>query len=152
VTRLPFWLHQVAEYALALGLIFQATQGGSMTPAVIAGAVLLLVAATVEGPLGAWHAVSRRQHRIVDIVVATAMAALAVAPGTGIAGLARAALGVGAALLGILILWTDYSPPRPRRLPDSEELGRAAGRFVGRNVQAYRRRRSASQGDEDTGA
>jgi uncharacterized membrane protein YhaH (DUF805 family) len=143
MTRMPFWLHQALEYAIGLGLIFQATQGGSMAPAALAGAVVLIVAATVEGPLAAWHAVSRRTHRLVDVGVALTMAAMAVIPGTGIDGLARAALGVAAVLLGILVLTTDYSPRRPRRpLPDSEELGRAAGRFVGRRIQAHRRKPS----------
>jgi hypothetical protein len=143
VTRLPFGLHQAAEYAIGLGLIFQATQGGSMAPAALAGAVLLIVAATVEGPLAAWHAVSRRTHRVIDVSVALAMATLAVLPGTGIDGLARGALGLAAVLLGILIVVSDYSPKRPRRpLPDGEELGRAAGRMVGKTIQSYRRRRS----------
>jgi hypothetical protein len=144
---MPFWLHQALEYAIGLGLIFQATQGGAMTPAVIAGAVLLIAAATVDGPLGAWRGVSRRGHRIVDIVVVAAMLALAVIPGTGIDGLARGALGLGALLLALLVVLTDCSPKQPRgRLPDSEEIGRAAGRFVGGAIQSYRQRsRSGGQ-------
>jgi hypothetical protein len=141
VTRLPFWLHQAIEYALGLGLVFQATQGGAMTPAVLAGAALLIVAATVDGPLAAWNAVSRPAHRAIDIVVALTMLALAIIPGTGIDPLARGALGLGAALEGVLILLSDYSPKRPRRpLPDSEEIGRAAGRMVGKRIQSFRQR------------
>ncbi len=142
MTRLPFWLHQLLEYALGLGLVFQATQGGSMAPAAVAGAALLIIAATVEGPLAAWNAASRPTHRVVDIVVALAMFALAVIPGTGIDPLARGALGLCAALEGLLIVVTDYSPKRPRAMPDSEELGRAAGRMVGKGVQSFRRWRS----------
>jgi hypothetical protein len=152
VRRLPFWLHQVLEYVLGLGLIFQATQGGSMAPVAVAGAVLLVVAATVDGPLGAWDAVSRPQHRVVDVVVVVLMAALAVVPGTGIDALARGALGLGAVLLGLLVVLTDYSPKRPRRpLPDSEEIGRAAGRMVGRTVQSYRRKRPPPTRDANHG-
>jgi hypothetical protein len=138
---MSFWLHQALEYAIGLGLIFQATQGDSMTPVVIAGAVLLVVAATVDGPLGAWRGVSRPTHRVIDIVVVVAMAALAVVPGTGIDGLARGALGLGAVLLALLVVLTDYSPKRARaRMPDSEELGRAAGRLVGGTIRSFRNR------------
>ena len=79
VTRLPFWLHQAIEYALGLGLVFRATQGGDDSR----GArrrQLLIVAATVDGPLAAWNACSRPTHRVIDIVVALTMLALAIIP------------------------------------------------------------------------
>ena len=58
----------------------------------------------------------------------------------------RAVLVVTAALLGLLILRSDYSP-KPVRQPRSrgdvaEDLGRSAGRLVGRSMKAYRDRRT----------
>ena len=65
----PFWLHQAAEYLIGLVLVAMGLQ--SLDPAVptLAGGLVILNAALVDGPLGAFRMFSRRAHRIVDLVV-----------------------------------------------------------------------------------
>jgi hypothetical protein len=151
---MPFSLHQIAEYALGLGLIAQAAQGSSAVLPVVFGAVILLSAALTDGPLAGWKAVSRPTHRVVDIVLAVAALALAVLPWTGADLATRAVLAITAALLGLLILRTSYAPKvvrAPRSRGDvAEDVGRSAGRLVSKGVKAYRERRppgSAGPGD-----
>jgi hypothetical protein len=146
VPRLSFWVHQVAEYVLAFALIMQATNGGRVAVAVGMGGVLLIAAATADGPLSGWKAVSRPTHRIVDIVIAAALIGLAVVPGTGIDPLARTIMGMVGLAEVLLILRTDYRPrpERARRRPDAEEVGRVAGRVAGgaisKGMKAYKER------------
>ena len=144
---LPFSIHQVAEYAIGLGLIAQAAEGPSATLPVIVGAAILLSAALTDGPLAGWKAVSRPSHRIVDIVLAVSALLLAVLPWSHAAVTSRVVLGVAAALLGILILKTSYAPrvvrPPRSRGDVAEDIGRSAGRLVSKSVKAYRDRRPA---------
>jgi cytochrome bd-type quinol oxidase subunit 2 len=147
VRRLPFSIHQIAEYAIGLGLIAQAAQGGTAILPVIVGAAIVLSAALTDGPLAGWKAVSRPHHRIVDIVLAVTALLLAVLPWSNAAVTSRVVLGVAAALLGILILRTSYAPrvarPARSRGDVAEDIGRSAGRMVGKSVKAYRDRRPA---------
>jgi hypothetical protein len=145
VRKLPFGIHQLAEYVLGLGLIAQAAQGASAILPVVLGAAILLSAALVDGPLAGWKAVSRPVHRVVDIVLACVALALAVLPWTGASAASRAVLAIAAALFGLLILRSSYAPKvvrPPRSRGDvAEDLGRSAGRLVGRGVRAYKDRR-----------
>jgi hypothetical protein len=142
VRRLPFPIHQVAEYLIGLGLIAQGVQGSSALRVVALGAAILLSAAVTDGPLAGWKAVSRPTHRVVDIVLAVAALVLAVVPGSGADAAARVVLVVAALLLGLLILRTSYAPPVPRaprsRGDLAEDVGRSAGRLVGRTLRSYR--------------
>jgi hypothetical protein len=142
---IPFSIHQIAEYAIGLGLIAQAAQGGSAVLPVVVGAVIVLSAALADGPLAGWKVVSRPRHRVVDIVLALAALVLAVLPWTSTAVTSRIVLAVTAMLLGILLLRTSYAPPvarPPRSRGDvAEELGRSAGRMVGKSLKAYRDRK-----------
>lgn len=145
--KLAFWIHQVVEYGLAIVVLSQGAQAGAPVPAGIAAGALVLLAVTAQAPLGAFRVVSRPVHRVLDIVVVVALVLVAVGfrdeLGTG--GLI--VLGASAFALAVLVIRTDYTPPRPRRSPGTpagpttgEELGRAAGRVVGRGIHAYRRR------------
>jgi hypothetical protein len=148
VRGIPFSIHQLAEYALGLGLIAQAVQGGQAIAPVLLGAAILLSAAVTDGPVAGWKAVSRPVHRVVDIVLAAVALLLAVLPWTDIDATSRVVLFVTAALLGLLILRSDYAPKavrEPRSRGDvAEDLGRSAGRLVGRSMKAYRDRRTGS--------
>ena len=142
---LPFWIHQVAEYAIGLGLIAQAAQGPDATLPVALGGVVLLSAALADGPAAGWKVLSRRQHRLADVLVALGALLVAVLPWSRAGVTSRTVLAIAAALLGVLILSTNYAP-RPARAPRSrgdvaEDLGRSAGRLVGKGVKAYRERR-----------
>ena len=144
---IPFSIHQIAEYAIGLGLIAQAAQGESALLPVVVGAVIVLSAALTDGPLAGWKAVSRPHHRIVDIVLAVVALALAVLPWSNASVTSRIVLAVTAMLLGILLLKTSYAPrvvrPPRSRGDMAEDLGRSAGRMVGKSVKAYRDRKPA---------
>lgn len=139
---LPFSIHQVAEYLIGLGLIAQAAQGSKSLLPIALGAAVLLSAALTDGPLAGWKTVSRPVHKVVDIVLAVVALLLAVLPWSGADASGRAVLLITAALLGILILRTNYAP-KPVRAPRNrgdlaEDVGRSAGRMVGRGLKAYR--------------
>ena len=145
---LPFWLHQLAEYAIGLGLIAQAAQGPDNVLPVAFGAVLLVAAATSDGPAAGWKAVSRPVHRAVDIGLIVAAVVLAVLPWSGADATSRVLLALAAALLGILFVSTNYAPKpakvvRPAREPGdrAEDVGRSAGRLAAKGMKAMRDRR-----------
>ena len=139
---LPFSIHQMAEYLIGLGLIAQVVQGSKSLLPIVFGAAVLLSAALTDGPLAGWKTVSRPAHTVVDIVLATIALLLAVLPWSGADASGSAVLLIAAALLGMLILRTSYAPkpvraPRPRG-DLAEDVGRSAGRIVGRGLKAYR--------------
>jgi hypothetical protein len=152
---LPFSIHQVAEYLIGLGLIAQAVQGSKSLLPIVFGAAVLLSAALTDGPLAGWKTVSRPAHKVVDIVLATVALLLAVLPWSGADASGRAVLLIAAALLGMLILRTSYVP-KPVRAPRNrgdlaEDVGRSAGRMVGKGLKAYRdgrRREENRRADE----
>jgi hypothetical protein len=142
VRGLPFSIHQLVEYLIGLGLIASAVQGSTSPVPILFGAAVLISAAVTDGPLAGWKGVSRPVHRVVDIVLAVVALVLAVLPWSGADLGGRAALLIAAALLGFLILRTSYAP-KPVRAPRdrgalAEDLGRSAGRVVGRSLRAYR--------------
>jgi len=150
VRRLPFGIHQVAEYAIGLGLIAQAAQGPKAVLPVAFGGVVVLSTALADGPAAGWKAVSRPVHRTVDIVLALAALLLAVLPWSRADLSSRATLFLAAALLGVLIACTNYAP-KPVRPPRArgdvaEDIGRSAGRMVGKGLKAYRERRPPPSG------
>src|SRR4051794_17215450 len=71
----PFWVHQVVELLLGILLLVQGARTGEHTVLLVSlGAVLLLLALCSDGALGAWPWIGRRLHRILDLVVAGALA------------------------------------------------------------------------------
>jgi len=148
VRTLPFWLHQLAEYAIGLGLIAQAAQGPNNVLPVAFGAVVLVAAATSDGPAAGWKAVSRPAHRVVDIVLIVVALALAVLPWSRADATSRVLLALAAALLGVLYVSTSYTPKpakvaRPARDPGdrAEDVGRSAGRLAAKGMKVFRDRR-----------
>jgi hypothetical protein len=150
----PFWLHQSAEYLI--GLVIVAIGVQSIEPAVptIAGGVVLLNAALVDGPLGAFRVFSRKAHRIVDVVVITGLALLAVLPLLDLDSATRIILGAAALVLGV-VWWNsafEKRAPRPAHggtapagstaqpVDRSEAFGRGAGRLAGGIAKAVRDR------------
>lgn len=81
---LPFELHRIVEYGLAVVLVSVFVNDHARRPVVgAAGAVLLLLAATTRGRLGMVQAVSPRLHRALDVVVVIGLAAAPFVPGAG---------------------------------------------------------------------
>lgn len=110
----PFWLHQLVEYILGITLVSQALQ--SPTPAVpaIAGAVMLVNAAIVRGPLAAFRLVGRRTHRLADLGVIGLTVLLAVQPWVAIDAGARLIMVFIAAVQGFVWWQSDLAEPAPR--------------------------------------
>lgn len=76
--RIPFWVHQIVELLLGMLLLLQGARTGEHVVVLAGmGAVLLLLAVCSEGALAAWPWIGPRLHRVLDLVVA---AALAVSP------------------------------------------------------------------------
>ncbi|MCU1344434.1 MAG: hypothetical protein JWL70_700 [Acidimicrobiia bacterium] len=174
-----FWVHQAVEYLLAGALISQALQ--SPRPAVVgtAGVVLLLVAASGDGPLRAIGHLPRPVHRTLDLAMVVGLSATVLAFRSDLDVIDMVVmLGVAAALV-VLVTRTDYRPkPVPRRrfvgrrpamgsdtasspvgavaAPpprsaslSSDQIGRRAGRMVGNGVRAWRSRRPGPSGSND---
>ncbi|CAN5718393.1 hypothetical protein BH24ACT5_BH24ACT5_12790 [soil metagenome] len=158
----PFWLHQGAEYLVGLVIVSSALQSPSPTVAAIAGGVVVLNAALVDGPLGAFRAVDRPLHRWLDVAVIAMLVVLAALPFVDIDNVTRTLMIGVAAMMGFIWMSTNFETAgaaRARRRaarraaveatlstrtgvpPDrSEALGRVAGRLVGRARQTARKR------------
>lgn len=137
----PFWLHQGAEYLLGVILLVQGLQSTTPAAPALAGGLVVLNAAIVDGPLGAFRAVSRRQHRILDLVVIGVLAVMAVLPIEGIDATSRVLL-VGVAV-GMALLWwtTSFQPKAPKPPTTATNVAGWAGRMTGRAAKAARDRR-----------
>ena len=76
----PFWIHQFIEYVIGFALIafgFQDTH--PVVPAVV-GVVVVVNAAVVHGPFGAFRLINRTVHRWVDVLVMAFLVLAAVQP------------------------------------------------------------------------
>ena len=139
----PFWLHQAAEYLLGLVLVAQGLQ--SPTPVVpsVAGGIVLLNAACVEGPLAAFRLVSRRAHRWADLVVIGMLVVVAALPWLDVDNTSRVLMVIVAVILTVVWWNSSFAAPAPRSrdqmVDRSEAVGRLAGRAVGNTVKAARR-------------
>lgn len=142
----PFWLHQGAEYLFGLMLIAGGMQNPEPLFPVLAGGLIVLNAAIVTGPLGAWRTVGRPLHRWLDVVVMAAVAIAAVLPFLSIDNASRLMMLGVVAVMAVVWTTTDFRTPGPRARPAglpaarSESIGRAAGRLVNQS-RAYARKR-----------
>ena len=108
----PFWVHQLVELLLALLLMIEGARSEQHTAVLVAfGAAVLLLAFASDGPLGAWPWIGRRLHRVLDFVLA---AALAVAPFVLALDRLVAVVVLEAAALGMLWLALRTRPAQPR--------------------------------------
>jgi hypothetical protein len=151
--KLPFWIHQVVEYGIGALVAYQAIHSPRPVVPLLAGLVVVLLAATADGPAACFHAVSRPVHRILDVVVAGGLLVVAFVFADDMGGAGQILLVLGALALLALTLRSDYRPKaarerRTRVQPQemgsdrAEAFGRSAGRLVGRGVQEYRRRKA----------
>jgi hypothetical protein len=155
--KLAFWIHQGIEYLVGFLVLSQALQASDPAVPVLAAVAVLALAATADGPLAAFKLVPRAVHRVLDVVVAVALAAVAVVARDSLGGFGLVVVAAVAVILGVLVYRTDYRVrarrPPPAEAPgpatgtgpgkvSSEDLGRAAGRAVGKGIRAYKRRGS----------
>jgi hypothetical protein len=143
--KLPFWIHQLAEYALGLALLLQAPRADTPVLLLAAGAGVIVLGGTAKGPLAAWQGVGRRTHRRLDVAVAVGAIVIAVVFWSRLGFTSGGTLVVVALFLLLLAASVDVRERPPRTLPtlpkDSQDVGRAAGRVVAKGVEAYRRRK-----------
>ncbi len=78
--ELPFWALQVLELGVAFLLVTQSVHVRHGGVLVGAGAVLAVLALTADGPLGIVVLHGRRLHRVLLVVVVTALVVSAAAP------------------------------------------------------------------------
>ncbi len=149
--KMPFWIHQLMEYALGLALLLQAPHADLPVVLLAAGAGVIILAGSAKGPLAAWRGVDRRTHRRLDVAVATAAIVVAAVFWSRLGLTSGGTIVVVALFLLLLASSVDVRERPPRTWPgrgsvpslpkDSEEIGRVAGRVVVKGVQAYRKRK-----------
>ena len=145
----PFWIHQIVEYIVGIGLISASVQLPDPTVPALLGLLVILNAAVAKGSAGAFRLVGRRLHRTLDLVVIGVLAFFAVQPWFSIDATARLLIGAIAFILWFVWFYTDFAEQRTRaerraeraaRGPrDSAEIGRQAGRTVGNTVNSLKR-------------
>ena len=135
----PFWLHQAAEYLIGMVLVALGLQSLDPVVPTLAGGLVILNAALVDGPLGAFRLFSRRAHRIADLVV------IGIARGARRAAVDqrrerqphhdRRVRGDPRVRVVELVVRAAPEPARPGQpsapVDRSEAIGRSAGRAVG---------------------
>jgi hypothetical protein len=134
----PFWIHQLAEYMIGIALVSQGLQDTDPLLPTLAGALVVVNAAIVTGPLGAFRVVGRGLHRWIDVGVMVAIAVAALQPWVAVSTAGRATMLIMLLPLGFLWFYTDWAE-RPRRTerrvaaagPTGEQVGKSAGRLAG---------------------
>ncbi|MEZ5297072.1 MAG: hypothetical protein R2697_12590 [Ilumatobacteraceae bacterium] len=139
----PFWIHQFVEYVIGLALIVFGFQDTHPTVPAVVGIVVMLNAAVVRGPFGAFRLIGRKLHRWVDLVVMAFLVFAAVQPWVEMSSLGRLAL------IGIVIPlafswwytdWTDRAERKQRRADQAgqrtEDIGATAGRKAAQYYKA----------------
>lgn len=139
-------MHQIVEYLLGGTLLAQGLQSPEPVAPALAGLLVLANATTVRGAaFSAFRLVSRRVHRVLDLVVIAAVVVLAVQPWIDADdGLRLVMLGIAAGLG--FVWWRSSFAERARpsvatgAVDDrGVRMGRAAGRFVGDGINAVKR-------------
>ncbi len=135
----PFWLHQIAEYIIGIALIGSGLQSPSPAVPAVIGGLVLLNAATVDGPFGAFRVIGRKVHRIFDLVVLVIGVVGAALPGLDLG--TRIILASCIIVFATVVLNTNYAPKQDGATRDTatlagtsdrpEEIGRTAGRVAG---------------------
>ncbi len=158
--RRPFWVHQLVEYAVGIGLVSASVQMPDPTVGALLGLLVIVNAAIAKGAAGAFRLVGRRLHRVLDLVVVGVLVAFALQPWVSIDNTSRLLIGGVAFILLFVWFYTDYSERetwserraarRAASAPaDSTEIGRRAGRAVGGAAASVKRWTSSLGDDRD---
>lgn len=147
--RRSFWIHQLVEYLLGLGLVASGVQSTTPVIPAAAGVLLILNAAFVEGPFGAFRVVPRPLHRLLDLVIVAVIVVLAVMPFLNIDNTSRLVM-IGVAFVHAVLSWqTGYERPRAHsggRLADrANSVAGTAGRGAAAIVRGVRARQAAAE-------
>jgi hypothetical protein len=153
----PFWIHQFTEYVIGFALVVFGLQDTAPTMPAAAGIVVLVNAAMVRGPLGAFTLIGRKVHRVIDVVVMAALIAFAVQPWVEVSALGRLVLVAIAVPMAFLWWYTDWEERagRKQRRADrgsesSADVGRTAGRAAANAYLAGKRAIKKHTDDSDS--
>jgi hypothetical protein len=141
----PFWIHQMAEYLIGIALISQGMQDPYPIVPTVIGGLIVVNAAMVRGPLGAFKFIGRRVHRWCDVTVAALAVAAIAQPWVEVSSAGRILVGAILVPFGFLWFYTDWAE-RPARVerqkakagPRGDTAGRTAGRIAGKTYVAAR--------------
>lgn len=131
----PFWVHQLAEYLIGISLVAQGMQDISPLVPSLAGALVMVNASVVRGPLGAFKFVNRSVHRWLDIAVMIAILLGVVQPWIAVEVTGRLIMAVMLVPLGFLWFYTDWAERterKQRRTATAGSTGDVVGRSAGR--------------------
>ena len=142
-------MHQLVEYILGGVLVAQGLQSPQPVLPALAGALVMLNAATVRGPWSAFRVVSRSMHRRLDLVVIVVVVVLALQPWVAVDAGARIVMVGVAGALGF-VWWQSSFAEKPARGAAGRqpigadggrgtEIGRLAGRAIGDGINAAKR-------------
>ena len=142
----PFWLHQLVEYIVGVAVLAQGMQDPEPVIPSLAGILIILNAAAVRGPMGAFKFIGRRVHRWLDVGVGALLALAALQPWAPIEFTGRVMLLGVLVPLGFSWFYTDWHERPGRRARRVEaagqrsgDVGRSAGRLAGNAYVAGKR-------------
>jgi uncharacterized membrane protein len=129
----PFWIHQAAEYLIGMALVAQAIQDPDPVVPALVGMLVILNAAVVRGPLGAFKWFGRSVHKWIDLGLMIVIALVAIQPFAEVTATGRGMMLV--ILVPFVFLWfyTDWAATAG---PTGEKIGRTAGRLAGNSYVA----------------
>lgn len=158
-------MHQVVEYLIGIVLIGAAFQAPEPVVPSMMGGLVVMNAAIAKGPASAFPLISRTVHRWLDVVVILLLVAAAFQPVFDVDSTGRLLLCGIAFVMFFIWLNSDFAEKatskenkklvkqaRQERLarPQSEEIGKKAGRVVGGGVNAAKRmNKKRKEGDNE---
>ena len=143
----PFWMHQLAEYILALALVGVGIQSPTPAMACVMGGLLLVYAASTKSAVAAFRLIPRRVHKVADPLMAAAIVLGALQPWVTVEDSTKVLM-IAVAAVYLFVWWQSRydekvkAPPAERSGDRATDLGRSAGRLVGGGVKAVRRARA----------
>lgn len=145
----PFWMHQIAEYLLGAVLVAQGLQSPTpVVPAIVGGLVIVNVA-IVRGPLSAFDVVSRRMHRLLDLVVIGIVVVAAVQPWISLESVTRMLMLVVAAVMAF-IWWQSSFAEKPKKPAKGAARAVSSGTSAASAPERATTSAAASTGDRST--
>ena len=156
----PFWMHQLVEYVLAFALIMTSIQQPEPRVPALMGLLILVNAALVAGPAGAFKLVPRRLHKWLDLVVIGLLVLMSVQPWFEVDESGRIIMIGIAVVMAFIWFHSDFTEraerkaakaaARAEREPlNSTNVGNTAGRYVGHGVNTAKRWKAALGARED---
>jgi hypothetical protein len=149
----PFWMHQFVEYIIGGAVVAMGIQGSTPAMPMLAGLLIVANAAVTKGPFGAFRAIDRRVHRMIDPVLVAFTVFAALQPWVRVENNTKITM-IFASVVHLFVWWQSSFEEKPKRSAAastsadsnatpgsrSEDVGRMAGRLVGSGVKKWRNR------------